>query len=152
CQANLIARRALVRGARDEPPAVGRCPGFPTVRRESLTKGIVMAGTFLLVRGIKGKSRQEGYRDYLDVKTWKIGARLWVDEDSSKGSLTTGQSDLTDLTCTILCDTSVVRQFQSCLAGRHFTDARLIVTKDVSKAAGKTQAVEFLYLDMENVI
>jgi type VI protein secretion system component Hcp len=111
-----------------------------------------VAGIFLQIKGIKGKSRQEGYKDFLDVITWKIGADIPVDADSSKGSLTTGQGQLTDLTCTIICDTSVVRQLVSCLAGRHFPDAHLIVTKDVSKAASTTKAVEFFYLDMENVI
>jgi type VI protein secretion system component Hcp len=111
-----------------------------------------VTGTFLQIRGIQGKSRQEGYRDSLDVTTWKIGADIPTDADSSKGSLTTGQGRVTALTCTILCDTSVCRQFASCLGGRHFTDAHLIVTKDVNKAAGATRPVEFLYLDMENVI
>jgi type VI protein secretion system component Hcp len=111
-----------------------------------------MPGVFLLIYGIKGKSRQEGFRDYLDVTSWKIGADIPVDIGSSKGSSTTGQSNLTDLTCQIISDTSMVRQFQSCLSGRHFTDAHLVVTKDVSKRAGKTETVEFLYLDMENVI
>jgi type VI protein secretion system component Hcp len=111
-----------------------------------------MAGTFLLIKGIKGKSRQEGRQDYLDVREWSIGAHISVDAHSSKGSLTTGQSMLTDLICGITCDTSVVRQFASCLGGRHFEEAHLVVTKDVSKSQGTTTTVEFLNIDMEDVI
>jgi type VI secretion system secreted protein Hcp len=111
-----------------------------------------MAGTFLLVNGIKGKSRQEGRTNYLDVQSWNFGAHIHVDVDSSKGSLVTGQSYVTDLTCSITCDTSVVRQFASCLGGRHFPDAHLVMTKDVSKSQGTTTTVEFLNIDMEDII
>jgi len=111
-----------------------------------------MAGTFLLIKGIKGKSRQPDRKDYLDVQSWSIGAHIAVDVDSSKGSLTTGQSSVSDLSCSITCDTSVVRQFASCLGGRHFPGAHLVVTKDVSKAQGTTTTVEFLNIDMEDVI
>jgi type VI protein secretion system component Hcp len=111
-----------------------------------------MAGNFLLIKGIKGKSRQDKRTDYLDVGHWSIGAHIHVDTDSSKGSLTTGQSSITDLTCSITCDTSVVRQFASCLGGRHFPEAHFVVTKDVSKAQGKTDTVEYLNIDAEDVI
>lgn len=111
-----------------------------------------MAGNFLLIKGIAGKSRQEGKKDYLDVQSWSIGAHIAVDVDSSKGSLTTGQSSVTDLSCSITCDTSVVRQFAACLGGRHFGEAHFVVTKDVSKAAGTTKTVEYLNIDMEDVI
>jgi type VI protein secretion system component Hcp len=111
-----------------------------------------MAGNFLLIKGIKGKSRQEGRTDYLDVQSWSIGAHIHVDVDSSKGSMTTGQSSITDLSCSITCDTSVVRQFAACLGGRHFPEAHFVVTKDVSKAQGTTKTVEFLNIDMEDVI
>src|ERR1051325_5873126 len=111
-----------------------------------------MAGVFLLIKGIKGKSRQDGRKDYLDVQSWSIGAHIAIDTDSSKGSLTTGQSAVSDLTCSITTDTSVVRQFASCLGGRHFPEAHLVVTKDVSKSQGTTTTVEFLNIDMEDVI
>jgi type VI protein secretion system component Hcp len=111
-----------------------------------------MAGTFLLIKGIKGKSRQKGRQDYLDVLSWSIGAHIAIDTDSSKGSLTTGQSYVSELTCSITADTSVVRQFASTLGGRHFPEAHLVVTKDVSKAQGTTTTVEFLNIDMEDVI
>jgi type VI secretion system secreted protein Hcp len=107
-----------------------------------------MAGSFLLIKGIKGKSRQkemEG-KDALDVQSWSIGAHIPVDVDSSKGSLTTGQGSTSDLSCSITCDTTVVRQFTSCLSGKHFDEAHLIVTKDV----GTT--VQFMVIDMEDVI
>jgi len=107
-----------------------------------------MAGTFLLIKGIKGKSRQEGRKDHLDVSSWSLSAQIPVDVDSSKGSLTTGQGWVSDLTCDITCDVSVVRQFSSCLAGRHFDEAHLIVTKDV----GENKSVEFLNIDAEDVI
>jgi type VI protein secretion system component Hcp len=111
-----------------------------------------MAGTFLLIKGIKGKSRQEGRTDYLDVQSWSMGAHIHLDADSSKGSMTTGQSYLTDLSCGITIDTSVVRQFASCLGGRHFAEAHLVCTKDVSKSQGTTTTVEFVNIDMEEVI
>jgi type VI protein secretion system component Hcp len=110
-----------------------------------------MAGTFLKIEGIKGKSRQEGRTDCLDVSTWNISAQVHVDVDSSKGSLTTGQGWLTDLNCDITCDTTVVRQLTSCLGGRHFTKANLTVTKDVTKGT-ELKAVEFVVMDMEDVI
>jgi type VI protein secretion system component Hcp len=113
-----------------------------------------MAGSFLQIKGIKGKSRQEGRagKEWLDVSTWNIGAHIHVDADSSKGSLTTGQSYITDLTCGITIDSSVVNQFAACLGGRHFEKAVLEVTKDVSKSAGETKTVVFLKIAMEDVI
>jgi type VI protein secretion system component Hcp len=111
-----------------------------------------MAGTFLLIKGIKGKSRQTGRTDYLDVLSWAIGSHIAVDVNSSKGSLTTGQSFVSELNCSITADTSVVRQFASTLGGRHFPEAHLVVTKDVSKAQGTTTTVEYLNIDMEDVI
>jgi type VI protein secretion system component Hcp len=111
-----------------------------------------MAGSFLLIKGIKGKSRQQGRQDYLDVQSWYLGAHIHVDVNSSKGSMTTGQSYVTELTCSITADTSVVRQFASTLGGRHFPEARLVATKDVSTNQGVTTTVEFLHIDMEDVI
>jgi type VI protein secretion system component Hcp len=111
-----------------------------------------MAGTFLLIKGIKGKSRQKGRQDYLDVLSWSIGSHTAIDVSSSKGTMTTGQSYIVDLTCSITADTSVVRQFASTLGGRHFPEAHLVVTKDVSKAQGTTTTVDFLNIDMEDVI
>jgi type VI protein secretion system component Hcp len=107
-----------------------------------------MAGTFLIIPGINGKSKQDFVKDKkaLDVNSWGFTANIPVDVDSSKGSLTVGQGYVSDLSCDITCDTSVVQQFASCLKGDHFDKATMIVTKDV----GTT--VEFLRLEMEDVI
>jgi len=107
-----------------------------------------MAGTFLEIKGIKGKSRQQGRTNHLDVSTWSLSAQIPVDIDSSKGSLTTGQGWVSDLSCDITCDTSVVQQMVACLHGKHFDEAHLIVTKDV----GDKKALDFVIIDMIDVI
>ena len=42
-----------------------------------------MAGSFLSIKGLMGKSQQGGRDDHLDVRSWQLGASIPVDVGSS---------------------------------------------------------------------
>jgi len=103
------------------------------------------ADMFLVLDGAKGESRDDTYKDEIDVLAWSWGA-------SQSGTMHTGggggagKVNMQDLSVTKWVDKASPILFQKVASGKHFPKAKLICRK-----AGDNP-VEYIVMTMEEVL
>ncbi|SRR5690606_29207389 len=100
---------------------------------------------FMVIDDIKGESRDKTYKDKIDVLAWSWGV-------SNSGSFHmgggggAGKANVQDLSFTKYVDTSSADLQLSCMNGKHYDKAKLIVRK-----AGE-KPLEYIIIELEEVM
>ncbi|MCB4805500.1 type VI secretion system secreted protein Hcp [Methylobacterium brachiatum] len=100
---------------------------------------------FLKLEGIKGESRDDKYKDEIDVLAWSWGAAQSGTTHVGSGS-GAGKVSVQDLSITKYIDKSSPTLFQHCCAGKHIKKGKLIVRKAGDKP------LEYLTVELEDII
>jgi len=107
-----------------------------------------MAATFLLkIDGIKGESQFEGYSDYMQIDTWRVGGTNTGTWGAGKGG-TGGTFTANDLDVTAKSNKATPKMIEGCAQGKHFKTATLVGLK----AAGSGKPVEYVKITLTDVI
>jgi type VI secretion system secreted protein Hcp len=107
-----------------------------------------MAATFLLkIEGIKGESQYDGYTDYMQVDTWRVGGSNTGTWGAGKGG-TGGTFTADDLDITAKSNKATPKMLEGMAQGKHYKTATLVALK----AAGTGKPVEYLKLTLTDVI
>jgi type VI protein secretion system component Hcp len=85
---------------------------------------------FLKVGPIKGESKE--VQDYINVLDWEMGAELPVSRGGAGSGQVAGQSEVRDLTVTVLPDKSFVDIWKFACNGRPVHEAILLCRKNVA--------------------
>lgn len=100
---------------------------------------------FIKLEGIKGESRDDKYKDEIDVLAWSWGASQSGTTHMGGGS-GAGKVAVQDLSITKYIDKSSPTLFQHCCSGKHIKKGKLIVRKAGDKP------LEYLTVELEDII
>ncbi len=100
---------------------------------------------FLTLEPIKGESKDETYKDKIDVLAWSWGMSNSGSAHAG-GGMGAGKVNVNDISLTKWIDASSPDLMKSCCNGKHFAEGKLIVRK-----AGENP-VEYLIITMTDVL
>jgi len=101
---------------------------------------------FLKLGVIKGESKDTKHKEWIDVLAWSWGASQSGTAHMGGGA-GAGKVSVMDLNCTKYVDAASADLLKAICTGKHIDKGQLIVRK-----AGGDDALEYIKIDMENVI
>jgi type VI secretion system secreted protein Hcp len=102
---------------------------------------------FLSLDPIKGESQDDKHKDEIDVLSWSWGmSQSGTTHQGTGGGA--GKVSVQDLTFTHYVDKASADLIKACTRGDHIAKGTLVVRK----AGGESKALEYIKIEMENVI
>jgi len=102
---------------------------------------------FIQIGDIKGEATDKVHKEKIDVLAWSWGlSNSGTTHHGSGGG--SGKANVQDLSFTKYVDAASHALLLACSNGKHFDDAHLIVRK----AGGKGAAIEYIKIDMTEVM
>ena len=101
---------------------------------------------FLKLDGVKGESRDDKYKEEIDVLAWSWGSSQSGTMHMGGGG-GAGKVNMQDLSLTKYIDKSSPNLFQKVCSGKHFKEATLICRK-----AGGDESIEYVIMTMSEVL
>ena len=101
---------------------------------------------FMKIDSLKGDSVVKGYEDTIQVSSWNWGMSNGGTSHRGGGA-GSGRASVEDLTFTHELDPSSPELMESCMRGKHFDEAVLVVRK-----AGGKEALDYLRITMTEVL
>jgi type VI secretion system secreted protein Hcp len=102
---------------------------------------------FLKIGTIEGEATDKKKPKWIDVLAWSWGVSNSGTTHQGMGG-GSGKANVQDLSVTKYVDASSHALLGACTTGEHFTTANLVVRK----AAGKDKTIEYIKIDMEEVM
>jgi type VI secretion system secreted protein Hcp len=104
---------------------------------------------YLQIEGIKGESTDDKHKDWIEVShvTWSVHQPR-ADSVSTAGGLTTGRSELSNLSFKKLADLSSPVLQQHCAMGKTIPKAKV----EFMRADGEGKPVNYYTVELENVM
>ena len=103
--------------------------------------------SLLLIDQVKGESKQEGKKDYIDIESWNWGARQGGHAEYG-GGLATGKVQLKEFKFLCKNGTSSAQLFGHCTKGTHIAKALL----ECRKAGGDGKTYTYYTVKFETLI
>jgi type VI secretion system secreted protein Hcp len=102
---------------------------------------------FLKIGSIEGEATDKKKPKWIDVLAWSWGVSNSGTTHMGMGG-GSGKANVQDLSVTKYVDASSHALLGTCTTGEHFTTANLVVRK----AAGKDKTIEYIKIDMDEVM